>query len=227
MTIEEVKNKLKRSAVIFHTGDAETSGGDNESWIGKIVWKDPNEEVPLDRDGTEMIPLASFFIGDYESIPFILKDIRLCNVYISKKYRDHLSNLNGYCCVHIYRSTDSLIRCDLKNEEINPLPLFPELINDDYPMWECVDDGIMTGILELEKANKIEYYGDIVTRSYDMHKVGGYPAYIQDGSMNPNNDFVFQISSDPKAGLNIVDNGSIYFFYVQDEDRWIIKCDYF
>ena len=40
-------------------------------------------------------------------------------------------------------------------------------------------------------------------------------------------DFVFQISSDPKAGLNVVDNGSFYFFYNKAKDDWILQCDFF
>ena len=36
-----------------------------------------------------------------------------------------------------------------------------------------------------------------------------------------------QISSDEKADLNIVDNGSFYFFYNKQLDKWELQCDFF
>ena len=47
------------------------------------------------------------------------------------------------------------------------------------------------------------------------------------GDWDKEYDFVFQISSDPKAGLNVVDNGSFYFFYNKAKDDWILQCDFF
>ena len=67
---------------------------------------------------------------------------------------------------------------------------------------------------------------DIHTEIYPMHKVGGYPAYIQPGRWDDDYEFIFQISSDDKAGLNIVDSGSFYFFYSKKLDKWDVQCDF-
>ena len=55
-----------------------------------------------------------------------------------------------------------------------------------------------------------------------MHKVGGYPAYIQPGNWDKRYEFIFQISSDEKARFNIVDSEAFISSTVRN---WIIgKC---
>ena len=38
--------------------------------------------------------------------------------------------------------------------------------------------------------------------------------------------FVFQISSDEVARYNIVDSGSLMFFYNENEDKWVMYYDF-
>lgn len=54
-----------------------------------------------------------------------------------------------------------------------------------------------------------------------------YPAYIQPGGWEEDYQFVFQISSDEKAGLNIVDSGSFYFFYSKEKNLWDVQYDFY
>lgn len=79
----------------------------------------------------------------------------------------------------------------------------------------------------MEKKEEIDYYEDIHTDVYSMHKVGGYPSYIQSSRWDDDYEFIFQISSDDKAELNIVDSGSFYFFYSKNLDKWELQCDFF
>ena len=41
MTVEEIREKLRRKAVIFETGGFQSENTIGESWIGAIKWKRP------------------------------------------------------------------------------------------------------------------------------------------------------------------------------------------
>ena len=227
MTIDEIKRILQRKAVIFETGGFKPTNEIGESWIGAIKWKKTVDEIPKDIDGTEMLPLASLFTGYMEYIPNEIEGIILCNVFISPNILDHLIDMEGYFSVKTYNSIEGLELCDLKNEYMKAFPLEPQLVDNDFPMWDGgMDPDIEAAIIELENKEDIDYYEDIHTEIYPMHKVGGYPAYIQPGRWDDDYEFIFQISSDDKAGLNIVDSGSFYFFYSKKLDKWDVQCDF-
>jgi len=40
-------------------------------------------------------------------------------------------------------------------------------------------------------------------------------------------NFVFQISSDDVAQYNVVDSGSLMFFYNENEDKWMMYFDFY
>ena len=90
-----------------------------------------------------------------------------------------------------------------------------------------MDPELEDAVIELEDSEGIDYYEDIHTKNYSTHKVGGYPAYIQAGDWDKKYEFILQISSDGKAGLNIVDGGSFYFFYSKELNKWDIQCDFY
>ena len=81
-----------------------------------------------------------------------------------------------------------------------------------------------------DNADKLSYYEDIAdTHSY-LHKFGGYPSYCQSGlGLEAIKDyhFVFQISSDNVARYNVVDSGSLMFFYNEYEDKWVMYYDFY
>jgi len=228
MTIEEIKKVLKRKAVIFQTGGFKPANEIGESWIGCVKWKQKDDEIPKDKDGEDMFPLASIFTGGLEYVPEGIKGIELCNIFISKNIFDHLLDMEGYYHVTMINSTEGLESCLWENPNVKSFPLKPELIEDDYPQWDGgMDPSIEDAVIELENNGEIDYYEDIHTEDYSMHKVGGYPAYIQPGDWNKEFEFIMQISSDEKADLNIVDNGSFYFFYNKQLDKWELQCDFF
>lgn len=133
-------------------------------------------------------------------------------------------------CVRTYKKEETLIPCDWINKDIKAFPLVPQAVYNDIPCWDGrgIPIEIEDEILRLEDEEDIEYYDDISENIYSMHKVGGYPVYIQSGGWDDEKyEFAFQISSDEKAYLNIVDSGSFYFFYCKDNQQWEMQCDFY
>ncbi|MCR4689490.1 MAG: DUF1963 domain-containing protein [Saccharofermentans sp.] len=227
MDIETIRNALRKSAIIFIADDNDSSDPNSESWIGSVQLRGGQEDIPVDVDGEAMIPLASLYVDDFGFALPELSGINRCNVYISRNIYDHLNELDGYFAVIPHKNDDQLIQCDLQNPYLQPGRVKSEMVDDDYPMWDCIPTDTLNELIRLENEGDFEYGRDIQKKSYDMHKVGGYPAYIQDGSAYPNEQFVFQISSDPSVNLNIVDNGSFYFFYDSQNNKWTAECDFF
>jgi len=112
--------------------------------------------------------------------------------------------------------------------DIRGFPLYPELKEDDFPSWESFDipKELEEEIIRLNNEGEIEYPEDISEQRYFEHKVGGYPSLIQPGGYNGDGyEFVLQIVSDSKAGLEIMDGGNFYFYYNPQQDKWEVYCD--
>lgn len=130
-----------------------------------------------------------------------------------------------------YKKSDKLIIKELNNPDsgLKPFPLKPSKIEEDYPVW---DGGGLTSemeneILKLENSGVIEGYYDIADNQYG-HKLGGYPSFCQPGVYFGNDfEFVFQIASDDKANLNIVDSGTMYFAKNAKTEEWNFYCDFY
>jgi len=108
-------------------------------------------------------------------------------------------------------------------------------------------DEIWDKIIELEDKHHIEYEERICdtaceTRdmkdfpaghftnpalhaTYETHKIGGYPTFIQDGSEPDDYPFVLQITWDSAADLDIADAGIYYFFYNAEKNDWLVTSD--
>lgn len=230
MTVQEIKANLMKEATVFSTGGVRPTNELLESWIGKVAWKEEHEMIPKDVDGNEMNPLATLFLEGLAGVPQSLVGIYLCTVFISPDLFDHLMNLDGYFCVRTYRKEDSLVPCDWVNGNIKAFPLVPQAVSNDTPVWDGggISVEIEDEILRLEDEEDIEYCEDIQEELYSAHKVGGYPAYIQAGGWDEETyEFAFQISSDEKARLNIVDSGRFYFFYCKENQKWELQCDFY
>ncbi len=65
------------------------------------------------------------------------------------------------------------------------------------------------------------------THTYE-HKIGGYPSFCQSG-VDPGEgfEFVFQISSDSKINLNVVDSGSLMFWKHNETGEWALYYDFY
>jgi hypothetical protein len=112
--------------------------------------------------------------------------------------------------------------------EVKPFPLKPLPATQDYPVWEdeAISDDVCKAIMALDKITGKGYY-DMV-ENIDGHKLGGYPAYIQNGVyFGEGFEFVLQIASDEKARLNIVDSGNIYLAKNTASGEWMFYCDFY
>ncbi len=230
MTVQEIKEKLMKEATIFSTGGVRPTNELSESWIGKAAWKKAQESMPSDADGKEMAPLATLFLEGIVGIPQSLSGIYLCTIFISPDIYAHLTDLNGYFCVRTYGKEDALIPCDWVNEKIKAFPLVPKAVSNDMPVWDGggIPAEVEDEILRLEDEEEIDYCEDIQEDIYVMHKVGGYPSYIQPGGWDEEKyEFAFQIASDEKARFNIVDSGNFYFFYCRENQQWEMQCDFY
>lgn len=163
------------------------------------------EEIPNDIDGNKMLPLATLFLDGCDGVPESLSDVYLCTVFISPNIIGHRSDTKGYFEIRTYKKMEKLVPCNWEYEGLKAFPLKPQKVENDYPTWDGggIPDDIFDEILRLEEEEDIEYFDDILEEMYGSHKIGGYPTYIQPGGWTSDYEFVFQISSDEKAGLNM------------------------
>ena len=146
-----------------------------------------------------------------------------------------------------YAKDDILVKNEyLRDDNICPdsYPLIAKLNDKDFPVWDGggLDFEVEDEICELEEEydeeldkekneeDVLDYYSDIATNHSYLHKFGGYPSYCQPGlglEAIKGYHFVFQISSDEVARYNIVDSGSLMFFYNENEDKWVMYYDFY
>ena len=231
MTIGEIKNSLKRKAVVYDTGGKRPSNELLESWIGNVKWKSPKEILPVDMNGKDMLPIATIFLKGLPFCPDELQEIELITIFISEKFWNNLVNddLSQWFSVRTYKTLDGLVPCEYE-PIMKPFPLTPQLVENDYPMWDGggIPPHIFDNIIKMEENDGIDYHEDIFEDNSAKHKVGGYPAFCQPGIwFGEDYPFVMQISSDVKAGFNIVHDGSFYFFYNPNKEDWKVHCDFY
>ncbi len=70
MTLEELKTKLQKKAIIFQTGGTRPTSELGESWIGAIKWKRESDEIPKDVEF-----LLKFFLKRWPDIFLLLTSI--------------------------------------------------------------------------------------------------------------------------------------------------------
>ena len=231
MTIAEIKEQLKRKAVVFNTGGKHPTNELLESWIGNVKWKSPEEDLPVDMDGKGMLPIATVFLKGLPYRPEHLHKVELITIFMSGKFWNKLiaDDLSQWFCIRTYKTLDGLVPCEHK-PIMKPFPLTPQLVENEYPMWDGGGIPLRIGemINKMEEEDGIDYYEDIFEDNNSQHKIGGYPAFCQAGAWyGEDYPFVMQISSDVKAGFNIVHDGSFYFYYNSMKDDWKVHCDFY
>ena len=232
MTIDEIKNKLKKQATIYKTVLPGLASSTGESWIGKVAWQKPYETIPTDSKGNEMIPIATLFIDSSLYVPEDLSKVKLITIYMSEEIWDNMVNedLSPYFEIRTYDNINDLVTCEYTSNKIKPLPLSVAKIDNDFPFWDDggIPEDLFDTICEMEENNNINYFDDIFENNAATHKLGGYPSFCQSGYWFENGyDYVLQISSDTNAKFNIVDGGNFYFFYNPIKTDWKVYCDFF
>lgn len=164
-------------------------------------------------------------------MPKELAGIELMTVFVSSDLPEQFDEMGENWLIREYASIDHLTRKDVTSSEsfLKPFPLGHELVEKDFPLWDGggVPYELEKEILILEKSGAIGSYYDIIEHCYD-HKIGGYPSFCQSGiDFGDGFEFVFQISSDSKLNLNVVDNGSLMFAKNGSTGEWVLYYDFY
>jgi len=232
MNIAEIKNRLAKRATELSAGGFKPTYSDKESWIGRVAFYKEEESIPLDADGTPMLPLLQLSLEGLPYIPDGLENTKMITVFISENLptdRHPYENGDGWL-LREYSKDDQLINKKLEylDSYIRSFPLKTTFIPEDYPVWDGggIPSDIADEILRLEKAEEITDYYDIVENNYG-HKLGGYPTFCQSGvDFGEGFEFMLQIASDGKANLNIVDAGTIFLAKNRKTGEWRLYIDF-
>jgi len=235
LTVEKVKDKISKETTIFKVGGFRPENTIQESWIGKVTAYKENETIPTDGKGELMFPLAQFYIPN---LPFIhpkISKTKILTVFISNEYPECFERIGKNWVIREYENLDNIVIKELSNPKsfIKEFPLKSEL-KKDCPIW---DGGGLTSemedeIIELENNGIIESYYDIADYHQYEHKIGGFPSYCQPGigiydGFGEGFEFIFQITSDEKISLNVIDSGSLMFAKNNKTNEWSIYYDFY
>ena len=253
--IKEIKEKIARPCTEFETKNFDYDDENKVSWIGRVFLCKENEveERPKDNKGRTMYPVAQFYLANLPYLPETLKKFEYITVFMGEDFPEYNEEDEGVSkngdgwILRTYTKDDILVKNEyLRDDNICPdsYPLIAKLNDKDFPVWDGggLDFEVEDEICELEEEydeeldkekneeDILDYYSDIATNHSYLHKFGGYPSYCQPGlGLEAIKDyhFVFQISSDEVARYNIVDSGSLMFFYNENEDKWVMYYDFY
>ncbi len=230
MTLESLKEKLSRPATKLIAGGFRPLEASDESWLGKVFLFKEDENIPTDENGDLMLPLAQFYLPVFPYVHPSIKTTKLLTLFISKNLPKQLEKMGKNWILREYDDLNMLHKknFDLSYSFIKAFPLKAELIKEDYPEWDCYEIyDFQDEIIQLENSGEIESYFDVTENSYS-HKIGGYPSFCQPGiDFGENYEFVFQISSDSKINLNVVDNGNLMFAKHSYTNEWVLYYDFY
>lgn len=236
--IQEIKDKIEIPATEFITGGFRPENTIEESWIGRVTAYAEHEEIPLDQNGDQMMPLLQLYLPNQPFVPEPIRDIKLLTVFITYDFPEPLEKMGANWIIREYKNVNDFVIKDLNNPEsyLNPFPLRSQLVPKDAPLWdggglEDLPGDIQRQIINLEKEGVIGSYFDIIEHCYST-KLGGYPSFCQPGigikgGFGKGFEYVFQISSDGKAGLNVVDSGSLMFAKNSKTGEWSLYYDFY
>ena len=253
--IKELKEKIARPCTEFETKNFDYDDENKISWIGRVFLCKENEveERPKDNKGKTMYPVAQFYLANLPYLPETLKKFEYITVFMGEDFPEYNEEDEGVSkngdgwILRTYTKDDILVKNEyLRDDNICPdsYPLIAKLNDKDFPVWDGggLDFEVEDEICELEEEydeeldkekneeDILDYYSDIATNHSYLHKFGGYPSYCQPGlglEAIKGYHFVFQISSDEVARYNIVDSGSLMFFYNENEDKWVMYYDFY
>lgn len=231
--IKELQRKIAREITYFQTGGVRSRGAIDECWIGRVLACAADEELPTDKNGAPMLPLAQFYLPALPHVPQVLDGVKLLTVFISQDLIGKFDeNMDGLWAIREYSDVSELVIKELSNprSQIRPFLLQPKFAADDVAGWDGggLETDVVHEILELKRSVGL-YYSD-VTAGLEYHnctKLGGYPSFCQSGvSFGEDYQFVFQVSSDEKAGLNVIDGGSLMFAKNPQSGAWSLYYDF-
>lgn len=231
MEIQEIKQRLARPAVKLIAGGFRPADTGEESWLGNVFLFRPDEEVPTNQAGQPLLPYAQFYLPNLPFNSPLLTGVRVLTVFVSAPLPEHFEPMGSNWVIREYGPDDILVRKALPVEGsfLKPFPLRAEVVQEDFPLWDGggIPEDLEHEISKMEREGVIESYYDLITHTYE-HKIGGYPSFCQSG-VDPGEgfEFVFQISSDAKINLKVIDNGSLMFWKHVETGEWALYYDFY
>jgi len=64
MNIAEIKNRLAKRATDLSAAGFKPTYSDKECWIGRVAFYKEDESIPMDADGTPMLPLLQLSLDE-------------------------------------------------------------------------------------------------------------------------------------------------------------------
>lgn len=231
MNIEEIKRRLAKPAIRLTAGGFRPTHCVEESWLGKVFLYRPDEVIPENEAGEKMLPYAQFHLPGLRFNSPALANVHVLTLFMSASFPEPYEPMGKNWLIREYGPDDVLVRKDLAvvSSHLKPFPVKAEPIAEDYPLWDGggVPLDVERAILNLERAGEIQSYYDLTVHTYE-HKIGGYPSFCQPGlEAGDDFEFVFQISSDQKVNLSVVDSGSLMFWKSKTTGTWTVYFDFY
>ena len=208
--MEEIREKLKRPAIVFEIGGVKDSDDPLESWFGKVNVCSPGEVWPS-MDGAPMRALCQINLAN---LPFRLSgltDIEFIALFIGPKELPSNAPNGQNWCLRTYQSLSALVpigQPDLKSM-VKAFPMRPRVVEEDFPCREDLPFDIPESVQD--------NYEDLFSNVSGL-KLGGWPTLIQSEifwapwNQHPAApEYVFQVDSESKANWNWGDGGVGYF----------------
>lgn len=249
--IDAIRQTLQKPAVILRSSPVSELPTGHASCLGRVTWQQPGEEWPVDAAGKRLEPLATLFVPNLPGVPEALRQVALITIFAHEESwaEDPEKMPQLGCVIRTYPTLEGLEPCNYVSGIWKTCLLTPEPVAHDMPFGRCSGGGdeIWDKIIELEDKHHIEYEERIcdtacethsmrefpaghftnpaLHATYETHKIGGYPTFIQDGSEPDDYPFVLQITWDSAADLDIADAGIYYFFYNAEKNDWLVTSD--
>ncbi len=210
MELEDAKRRLVRRAIQFEIGGFRPPESPDASWFGSVKLASPDEGWPT-SDGKPMHALCQINVANLPFRPPGLDDIDFLSVFIGPDELPSDSPNGTRWCLRTYRAGERLVALEQVDtgSVIQPFPMRPGIIEEDYPCWEDVD-------IDLPEHLEENYY-DLFENVGGL-KLGGWPSLVQSEiywapwNKHPANPaYVFQVDSVEKGNWMWGDNGVGYF----------------
>ena len=230
MSLDSLLSEINRPCTKFHVGGFRPTNEIDESWLGKVTLYAQDEELPIDKNSNPMIQIGQFYLPSIQNVHTSLSSVKLLTVFVSSELEGDCDLMDGNFAVREYSDLEGLEVKDFPAVEgsLKSFPLKPESLDSDHAIW---DGGGLTPeqedkVIEMEDDGVFDSYYDVTTHCYD-HKFGGYPSFCQPGVDLHPYEFVFQVSSDEKLQLNVIDNGSFQFWRHPETGDWKLYYDFY
>jgi hypothetical protein len=189
------------------------------NWFGGNFLYDKTTQWPEDN-GTKLTPVLQLYVPDITDGMDLFGDSILVQIFINtdRLSRDIIKNGNGWGIIfHKNINNLSIVETPSTANVLKPFPIrWASNIQPDYPCWEESWE-----YFDMTEIN--ERFFDEFTQ-YSSTKIGGFASYIQ-SPISKNYEFILQISSEPKPGLMIGDNGNIYIYKSKNDNEWYLYWD--